>query len=1022
MPPESWRHRLPAFAWDHPVTLFMATLAIVVVGIVATMRIPMQLFPSGFDPKFLWIGVPYADSVPLETDEVIVRPVRAQLATVPGISSINSTAEAGRATFEVEFHGTVDMDEAYNAVTDRLERAMADLPDEVDRTWVYRFNPSDEPIVWAGVAIPDAVSDPEQLLERVVRPRLERIPGVATVDVWGVPARRVYVDWDREKLVQHRVNLGSLQRRLATDNFERPAGRLFDRGLWRNLRSFSSIGSVQELRRFPVAEGVVLADVADVALVGARSATISRVDGQRAAALGIRKESSANTVAVAEDVHRVFDELEHDKRLAGAKFHVFFDQGELIGKGIADLEESALEGGLFAIIVLYVFLRDLRTTALIAGTIPISLLITLGVMYLRGGSLNLLSLMGLMLAAGSVVDNAIVVVESIYRRRALGRSPRQAAIEGTGEVDLAVTLSALTTVVVFLPIILMSENAAFSFFFGELGMPVVITNLAALAVALLLAPLATRFIAGDATPAEPRWLLWLQRAYAVALERVLGRPLDAMMALIAALLLTLAIAVPGVDCRSSDEGNLNDFDVRFSLPPQADPAERDAIAHRFEQMVEDHREAWGVRVYRVRVREGEDHGSLAVHLREGGPLSVDEAIEAAKEALPDDIPGVKATIGWGESGGEGDKLNFRITGEDVATLSALGTEAVRRIETLDGVLDAKLTVGGSPRPEVRLVVDRDAARRYGVQADQIGQLVAFALRGNAIEPLRVGDGTIEVGTRFGLEDREDIEKVLDFPVYGANGAPVPVRSLVTVVTGEGPSELQRRDGVLDARISVDLSKKADREAVWGAIEGSLGELRLPRGYKVDDSDVFGDMEEDAAAMLRVLAMSIAFVFLIMALLFESWLLPIAILTSVPLGLAGVYWGLYLTGSPFDTMSGVGLVILVGIVVNNGIVLIDLVGHLRAEGLSRTDALVEGARQRLRPILMTAITAIIGLLPMALGTSTFIGIPYAPLGRTVMSGLAVSTVLTLFYVPVAYGLLDDLKGTIGRWFGLVGRRA
>jgi HAE1 family hydrophobic/amphiphilic exporter-1 len=339
---------------------------------------------------------------------------------------------------------------------------------------------------------------------------------------------------------------------------------------------------------------------------------------------------------------------------------------------------------------------------------------------------------------------------------------------------------------------------------------------------------------------------------------------------------------------------------------------------------------------------------------------------------------------------------------------------------MPGVLDAQLTVGGSPMPELRLLVDREAARHYGVQADQVGQTVAFALRGNRIEPLKTGDDTLEVGTRFGLDDRRDVERVLDFPVYTAAGAPVPIRSLVRVEAGDGPSEIQRRDGVLDARISVDLAKDADREAVWADVQASLTDLRLPRGYAVDDSEIFGDIEDDASAMLRVLAMSIAFVFLIMAMLFESWLLPLAILTSVPLGLAGVYWGLYLTGSPFDTMSGVGLVILVGIVVNNGIVLIDLVGQLRSEGYERSTALVEGARRRLRPILMTALTAIIGLAPMAVGSSSFIGIPYAPLGRTVMSGLLVSTVLTLFYVPIAYALLDDLKDAAWSWRGLFRR--
>jgi HAE1 family hydrophobic/amphiphilic exporter-1 len=278
------RRWLPAAAWDHPVTVAMGCLALLVLGVIAYTRIPLQMMPSGFEPSFLWVNVPYRDAAPKETDELVVRPIEGQLATIPGLASITSEAESGSAGFGLEFHQSVDMDQAYNDVVDRLERAIPELPADVDRYWIWRFDPNDEPIVWAGVSTPDTVSDPYFVMTRVVQPRLERIPGVASVDVWGVPQRRVQVDFDRERLSTHRLSSLQIQRALLADSFQMAGGRIEDRGTDRLVRSVSRMTDLEELRSFPVADGVTLSDVAEVryALVGDRA--INRVDGEDGAA------------------------------------------------------------------------------------------------------------------------------------------------------------------------------------------------------------------------------------------------------------------------------------------------------------------------------------------------------------------------------------------------------------------------------------------------------------------------------------------------------------------------------------------------------------------------------------------------------------------------------------------------------------------------------------------------------------------------------------------------------------------
>lgn len=1004
------REFLPRIAYDHPVSMFMAFIAFMVLGVIAWWRIPLQLMPDGFEPKFLYVGVPYPNAAPLETDDLLVRPIEAQLATVPGIKSLNSEAGDGSATFFIQFQPSVDMDDTYNAVVDRLERAMPDLPSEVERYWIYKYNPADEPIIWAGIQLPESVIDDYDLMTRVVQPRIERVPGVASIDLWGTNQRVVYVDWDRERLQSLGVSLADVLGRLARDNFQLPAGRVIDESSVHNVRSLARIEDVEELRKWPIRPGVVLSDVADISVRPVASGSIGRINGAEAASLGVSRESSANTVDVARDVRAAFAELEADPRLEGAKFFVFFDQGVLIQDSLNELQKSALEGGLFAVLVLIVFLREWRMTLLITATIPFSLLLTIVFQYFRGDSLNVLSLMGLMLSVGMVVDDAIVVVEAIYQHRAAGKSARDAAIEGTGEVNLAVVSSTLTAMVVFLPIILMSENAEFSFFMGALGFPVVFSRGFSLLVALLFAPLATKLVGKAAIKADPRWLQWISDRYSRTLRWVLAHPFDAGAAMVAMFLLTIIVPMQQVGCSENLEDNLDDFTIRFEIPPQAGLRERDEIVKRFETYVAEHTEDWGVKVYRSRLG-GQDHdGRVTVQLLPDGPLEREDVIEAARNGLPDDMPGVKSWIGWDAGTGDSSRtLTLQLHGEEMATLQELAREVSRRAETVDGVIGAEMSYAQGGADEVRLRVDRAAADRYGVDAATIGQTVAFAMRGTNLEPLQEGSRELEVVTRFSLADRQDVQTLLDFPIFSPFlGTSVPLRALTSLEVGKGPSVVHRENRRTAAVVTISLGVDIDPEATFGQLSTALDGMVLPEGYSWERGEGGGWQPEDDKARNLAIVLSIVFVFLIMGMLFESLLLPMAIITTVPMAMMGAWWGLFLTNTPMDFMAAVGLVILVGVVVNNGIVLIDIVGHLRNEGLERTEALVEAGRRRLRPILMTALCTIIGLVPMAFGSSTFVGVPYAPLGRCVMSGMIAGTLLTLVYVPYVYALLDDVR--------------
>lgn len=1021
----SFRESIPRLAYDRPVTVLMVFVACLVLGVVSYSRIAVQLFPDGFSPPFLWVYVPYPNATPTEVDEAIVSPIQGQLRTVSGISQLQSSSEAGSASFSLVFHQGVNMDEAYNAVVDRLERTLAELPSDVLRYGVYRYNPDDEPIVWAGAEFPRGADghaapdiDPWFIMSRIVQPRIERIAGVAAIDVWGVPIRGIYIDYDKERVYAHGINLGELQGRLASDNFQMSSGRILERGMVRQARALSPILDVNALKRYPVQGDVALEDIAEVSQRAAYSTSINRINGTSAAAFGVRKESSANAVSTSEAVVATLRELESDPRTQGAKFHLFFSQGELISDSMNTLMSSMMVGGLLAIVVLYAFLREWRSTMLIASTIPFSTLLTIGVLYASGGSLNLLSMMGLMLSVGMVVDNAIVVIESIEVRRAQGASARDAAISGTGEVNLAIVSGTLTSMVVFLPVILMSESAEFSFFMGALGLPVVYALGASLLAALVFAPLATRIVSAatisNGATSEARWLSILTERYASLLDSVQHRRADSLMVMAAGLLLTAFVAMPGVQCTNSDDGNLNDFVVRFTVPPQHGMAERDAVVRTLEEVLQANREAWGVRVYRTRLSGDASEGRLYVYLDDDGPMPRDEVMEAVGEAMPKDLPGVKTSIGW--EGGDSDRsqkqMLLQVFGDDPSVLSSLSEEIERRVRSVDGVLAVHLDLEREGLDEVRLVVDREAAARYGVTATQIGQLVSYAMRGTQLPPVRDRDREVDVLARFSLEDRSDLDQLLSFDVWSSTTrALVPLRSVTRIDIGKGPTSIERYDGRTSTGVTLDLDSGKDPVEIGPALQAAMADFVFPTGYGWTQGSAFEQRNEEDSAIQFALLLSAVLVFLIIGMLFESWVLPLSIITTIPMAAMGALWGLYLSGSDMDSMAAVGMVILVGVVVNNGIVLIDHVTALRSEGFPRHEAIVEAGRRRLRPILMTALTTIVGTIPMVTGDASFVGIPYAPLGITLIGGMAASTVLTLLFVPVFYTAIDDLRDSV-----------
>jgi len=1001
------RSLLPRFALARPVTVSMILVAVLVMGLLSWQRIPVQLMPGGYDFPYIWVWMPYRASTPRETERQIVQPVEDAVETLPGVRKIEARAGRDFARFEIEFDQDTDMDDAWSGLVERMERARLELPDDFEQYYIYKYNPSDQPIVWAGLTFPSEDDDPAFVVETRIQRALERVQGVARVEFNGAHRARIYIDFNREALSRHGISLYEVMQRLQGDNFTMPSGRIDGEGRVVLLRSIATFEEDQQIARLPLGGGLVLEDVAEVIHARPASTTIHRINGQTAGSLEIFKESGANTIEVCERIHDALAVLHDDMDLEGYSVHPFFDQGKLIQESVDNLRDAAVQGGVLAILVLLFFLRRIGVTLLIAASIPLSLLMTLVIQYSVGETINLLAMMGLMLSVGMTVDNSVVVVESIYRHRELGATAREAALHGTAEVALAILAATSTTLVVFLPMILMAEDAEFSFFMGRLGLPVCFALASSLVVALVFVPLATLF--SNEPAKSSRAVSWITERYVSLLEAVL-RHRSTAFAITVLFLVSMAYPMGNLDESDSSGGGIIDFVVGMEFPASFGTRDIDEALRRYERLLESKRDEWRIKVIRVRRWGSSRRGFLMAFMedRERGDITKEEI----EERLPDliekvDVPGMRTWMGWRSQGRDDKRLSIQLHGDDSDRLVELGDEIVQRLERVPGILGAEVDIDERGMDELHVDVDRDRAARYGVSPDVLGRSVAFAFRGAPLREAQIDGREVPMQAGYRLEDRADIRTLQDFDVWSPVGGAVDLGTVADLRFAKGHGTIRREDRKTSLYVRVTVDDE-DMGAGFALIRQGLAEVKLPRGYSWNPGSRWDDLKKQDRARKFALLMSLAFVFFLMGMLFESVWTPLAVLFSVPFAFVGVYWMLWATGTTFEMMAGIGLVILVGIVVNNAIVLIDRVQQYRQEGRERDEALLLAGRDRLRPILMTAATTIVGLLPMALGKSGIVGTPYFPLGRAVIGGLLASTLLSLLLVPLFYTYLDDLR--------------
>jgi len=1003
-----------------------------VLGAMAYSRIPLKMFPSGFTRPFLYVRINYPNSTPRESEQQIARPLEEALKMVKGVENVRTYSSTNGVRAPINFRQGVDMDVAYNLLSDQLERLKPQLPEGAqDGVRVYKFNPDNFSTMWISVAVPNTVKDPYSYLETHVLSPLERVDGVANVDVYGAQEKEVMVEVDQSKLSARGVGMAELVETLQADNFALAGGFVHEGGKKFFVRSLARYQDLSQLRNLmiPTSGGdVPLKEVANVIYGSPPDRRIERIEGVNAMSVGVFAESGANIVAVSERVSQALDEIASNPLNEGVTYQVLRDQGKEIENQVNNLQSTALWGGLFAAMILFFYLRTFRMTAIITLSIPLCLMMTVVVMYFIGWSLNVITMMGLMVGVGLVVDNAIVILENIYRFRANGEEPRQASILGASEVGLAITMATLTTVVVFMPLMLMSGGTA-TFFMTRIGLPVVVALLGSLFVALIFIPLAAERFGGSKLKSDPKSIQWTRDVYLRMLRWVLAHRRDAVLIILAIL---MTIGYPMGKTKRSGGGGDQDLDIEMETPKHFTIEDTLEMVKEVEAFMQGRREYYGIRILRSRVYK--DEGRVELYLNEdpnmawwyfayqniseafgykiSGRMSMDEVAADLDKNIPRFV-GVRTRIQGikGAGGGSNPRVSVRLKGDDVDVLARLSDEVERRVRSLPSVVsvDTDLERGAD---EVRVRVDRERAQRYGISPQMVGRTIAFALQG--VNLPRYQTDNREVQTRLYLQesDRQTLQQLRNFSLTSADGESVPVVELATVEYAQGSGTIRRENGVSTLSVTA-FTTQQDKKGIYAEIDRVLDGLELPRGYTWDKGESYSDLQEEDNTMFFAGLMAITCVFLLMGVLFESFILPFSVLLSIPFALWGVYWTLYLTDTPMNIMAMIGIIVLIGVVVNNAIVLVDMINRLRADGMTREQAISEAGINRFRPIMMTTFTTVFGLLPMALGNSNMFGMPYYPMGRAMMGGLISSTLLTLLVVPLFYTFFDDLRLSLTR---------
>lgn len=1050
--------KLIEIATERRVTITMFMVAVGLFGMVSLSRLAMNLLPDLSYPT-LTIRTELTGAAPLEVENLLTKPIEEAVGVIRNVRVVRSVSRSGQSDVTLEFLWGTDMDIAGVDVREKLDVLM--LPLEASRPLLLRFDPSTEPIMRLGLRYDEASAPVEseaslkalrRLAEDRIKNDLEAEEGTAAVKVSGGLEDEIQIRVDQQKLAQLGIGIGDIAERIRAENVNLSGGRLEEgsqRFLVRTLNEFQSVDEFRDAIVAYVAERpVYLRDVATVERGYKEREAITRVDGRESVELAVYKEGDANTVQVASRIdgalERIRETLPEDIEIVE-----IYDQSRFITSAVNDVRSAAIFGGIIAIIVLYGFLRDARATTIVGIAIPVSVIGTFLLMYMNGVSLNIMSLGGIALAVGMLVDNSIVVLENIVRKKEQGQGVVEAARNGTAEVAGAVFAATLTTIAVFFPMVFITGIAGQ--LFRDQALTVTFALIFSLIVALTLIPMLASLGAGARYRTEHedrpagwftravafvvrlfgklfgvvrfvfRLLLWpatwlFQRLYGAAARVYPGilrwslRHRAVVVAAAALIFVATMALVPRLGTELIPEFSQGEFNVDLRLAPGA-PLEETDRAIRVAEAAASELDAvrlnysvagTGNRLDANPVDAGDNTGTLSVVLDADASRSEENATMNAMRQELGRLPGVQYEFSRPSLVAFASPLSIEVSGYDLDALDRVSTRIVESLTASERFIDIKSTIERG-NPEIQIAFDQERAAKLGLSVRDIADGVVANVRGEVATRYTWRDKKIDVLVKSVDTRSSSIDEIRRLIVNPQSDRPVTLDAVADVSVSAGPAEIRR---IAQERVAIITAGTAYGDLGSAAAEAQaiINRIAMPDGVAASVSGQSEEMEASFSSMQFALALAVFLVYLVMASQFESLIHPFVILFTIPLALVGVVLALFLTGTTINIVAFIGVIMLAGIVVNNAIVLVDLINQLRAQGRERFEAIVEAGEARLRPIMMTSLTTALGLLPMALGFGEGAEVR-TPMAVTVIGGLLVSTALTLIVIPVVYSLLD-----------------
>jgi HAE1 family hydrophobic/amphiphilic exporter-1 len=1004
--------RVAAYSVAHPVTVVMVFICMTVLGAVSITRIPVVLTPDVSFP-FVEVYVPYPNATPGQVLESIAKPVEEALSTVPKVQRITTRAGSDGAFVGLGLDWGQDVDMLLADVREKMDGIRGELPSDVQRFFIRNWSTNDQPIMAFQFSSKHDLRTAFDLLDTKIKRPLERVPGVAEVELFGATKRDVSIYLRLDDIKRHKVDVGALFRNIDNANLNVTLGRVDDGRHSYDAITRGVLTSLDQIREFPAnTNGIRLEQVADVYFDAPAPTRSRHLNGKYAVGIDIRKTSQANTVDTVARIRDRMEEIKKDPSLSGINFQMFWDAGEQITRSINGLVEAGFYGALLAVAVLYLYLRRLSPTLVIGLAIPFSIICTIGFLYLLGKTLNVLSMMGLMLACGMLVDNAVVVLESIYQKLEAGMDRVSAAIQGTKEVVGAVVAATMTSIIIFVPLVF-GKKTNLSIWLSDTGVSVMISLACSLFISLTLIPLAVakwlpaRHLQFAKQSGERRHRV--RDGYLKTVAWSLRHPFLAGFVIVPLIVGVSIHRMGKIPDNSPEAQDLQDLSINYEFSENfhykkveetyVNPVEQYLLNNSDKYKIENVSTWYGNNSAFTRVQFDKERISLE---------ELKTIREQISKGLPV-IPGAEIKLGQQEGADNQNWLGINIYGDDPARLQELSRDARTRLRQRPGFNEIH-TDSDRGAEEVQVRMEREVARKFGISTQQIANVLNVVVRGQQIRGFRTRDGEVEIWMRLQNSDRSDINDLRSITVGNSNGRDITLDQVARLNIVKTPNNIRREDRRTFTMMFVNYSgeKKDEGKKIVTEV---MDTLNYPQGYGWS----YGfwtrrEQNEDNEFMFNIVV-ALFMVYFLMASLFESISHPFAIMLSLPFALVGVVWLLLATGTPFNLMARIGLMVLVGVVVNNGIVLLDHVNNLRRAGMDRAEAIMAGCKERFRPILMTASTTVIGLVPLALGTSGIFELRYFPLARTVMGGLLSSTILTLIVLPVFYMLFDDLAAWV-----------